>query len=92
MQLLLARSSGPWQAWATLTLTERLPRDAADALHMSPANTGAGLNPVGWLQRLRPDSYAASAHGDAAHVQWHPPGSCASARRLPGNTAGTSLI
>jgi len=68
MQLLLARSSGPWQAWATLTLTERLPRDAADALHLSPANTGAGLTPVGWLQRLRPDSYAASARGDADHV------------------------
>ncbi len=68
MQLLLARPAGPWQDWATLALRERLTGDAADALHLSPANTGAGLAPVGWLQRLRPDSYAASARGVTGHL------------------------
>ncbi len=61
LALFLARPTKRWQPWATLELLDRMPQQAADELHLSPGNMAGGLELGSWLQRLRPDSYRASA-------------------------------
>lgn len=43
-----------------LELGEELPAEAAEDLHFSPANAGAGIEPAGPLNRLRKGAYAGS--------------------------------
>ena len=56
----VAAISGPWEPFGVLTLGERLPDATAEAIGFDPANTGGGIEPVGFLQALRRLSYRTS--------------------------------
>lgn len=62
-EILLARGEGEWAAIARLRLGERLPAERTERLDLDPTNTGGGLEPVGWLNRVRGPAYRASQEG-----------------------------
>jgi len=55
----VAAIGGRFRRVATLEVGERLP-DALDALRFNPFNCGGGLEPAGWLNRLRDYAYPLS--------------------------------
>lgn len=59
----IAEASGPWEEIAVLDVGDELPREEADGLRFNPANTGGGIEPVGFLQTLRRRAYAGSQRG-----------------------------
>lgn len=65
-ELALASARGPWLAVADLALGRRLEPEASEALRLDPAHTGGGLEPWGWLGRVRPAAYRGSQHGRGA--------------------------
>src|SRR5215213_4123491 len=68
----VAPIGGRFRRVATLEVAERLP-DTLDALRFNPFNCGGGLEPAGWLNRLRdyayPLSQAAWGRGERARAQ-----------------------
>lgn len=55
-----------WRAIGTLTATAELSPAFSEQLRFNPWNTGGGLTPVGFLQRLRRNAYRASQQGRQA--------------------------
>jgi hypothetical protein len=63
LELAIAPPRGDWRPVARLTLEERVSREETEVLDMDPTNSGGGLEPAGWLNRLRGPSYRASQEG-----------------------------
>jgi hypothetical protein len=59
----LAGRRGPAVPLATLRLGPRLPEAVTEELDLDPGNSGGGLEPVGFINRLRGPSYSASQTG-----------------------------
>lgn len=53
----------PGRALGVLRMGERLSDDVSRDLRFDPWHTGPGLRPIGWLNRLRRPTYAASQEG-----------------------------
>jgi hypothetical protein len=62
-EILLARGEGEWTPIARLTLGKRLPPEQTERLDLDPTNSGGGLEPAGWLNRVRGPAYRASQEG-----------------------------
>lgn len=62
----IARPGGPWRKVAELRLEERMPAAATEGLSFNPANCGGGIEPVGFLNDLRPAAYRGSQKGRSA--------------------------
>jgi hypothetical protein len=56
----LATPRGEWVPVADLVLGERRPEVATERLRFNPAHSGGGLEPVGFLNDLRPAAYRGS--------------------------------
>jgi hypothetical protein len=61
-EVVLSRSLGRWERVGILRLSEPLPPDAPD-VDFDPWNTGGGLVPATWLNRIRREAYRQSRHG-----------------------------
>ncbi len=64
-ELASATLGGPWQAFATLEVGERLDVEAEEVLAFDPFIVPSALRPIGRLNRLRKPAYAASQRGRA---------------------------
>jgi hypothetical protein len=62
-ELRTARSLGPSQPLATVTVGPPLPAEQTQALRFNPWTTGPGIRPSGWLNLLRDAAYRASQRG-----------------------------
>ena len=62
----LASPLGAWEEVARLELDRCLPHPEAEALRFSVANSGGGIKPAGFLNRLRLPAYQGSQKGRAA--------------------------
>jgi hypothetical protein len=58
----LSSSLGRWTRLGTLRLSQALPPDAGD-VDFDPWNTGGGLVPATWLNRIRREAYRQSRRG-----------------------------
>jgi hypothetical protein len=65
-ELCVTSLTGDWRPAGRLVLGERLPVDETERLDFDPTNTGGGLEPAGWLNRLRGPSYRRSQEGRMA--------------------------
>jgi len=59
----LASLGGVWRKVARLDITRRLPAAETEALRFNPAHSGAGIEPTGFLNDLRPLAYRGSQEG-----------------------------
>ncbi len=64
-ELRTARTLGPSQPLATVTLGPPLSTEQTETLRFNPWTTGPGIRPSGWLNLLRDAAYRASQHGRA---------------------------
>lgn len=64
-ELALAPLWGEPRPVARLQLGARLPTELTERLDFDPCNSGGGLEPAGWLNKLRGPSYGASQAGRA---------------------------
>ena len=64
--LRVATPSGPWHTVARLEVGRRLRDDEEDALAFNSSNAGGGIEPIGFVNRVRDAAYDAAAHGRAA--------------------------
>jgi hypothetical protein len=64
----LATPRGDWREVARLTLGRRLPAAETEALRFNPARSGGGIEPIGFLNGLRPPAYRGSQEGRRAAV------------------------
>jgi hypothetical protein len=62
-ELRTARTLGPSQRLATLTVGQPLSAEQTQALRFNPWTTGPGIRPSGWLNLLRDAAYRASQRG-----------------------------
>ena len=62
-QIKLAAPRGPWRTVARLELGTRLAADETERLCFNPWHTGGGIEPVGFLNRLRSPAYRGSQAG-----------------------------
>lgn len=62
-RLAVARVLGPWQPVGTVRLGDDLPEDRGQGLRFTPWHTGGGLEPSGFLNRLRRGAYDGSQEG-----------------------------
>jgi hypothetical protein len=58
--VLMAEPTAPWDEIGTVTVEHRLPDEESEALRFNPFHCGAGIEPVGPLNRLRRGAYAGS--------------------------------
>ncbi len=58
--LCVARLFGRWRPFARVTLERRLPAGDSEALRFELLNSSPELEPIGFVNRLRPVAYAAS--------------------------------
>ena len=58
--LLMASPREPWEEIGAVTVGERLADEESEALRFSPWHAGAGIEPIGPLNRLRRGAYPAS--------------------------------
>ncbi len=65
-ELAVAGVADGWRPLARLELGRRLPPEETERLGFDPTNSGGGLEPVGWLNKLRGPTYAASQEGRKA--------------------------
>ena len=65
-ELLLASLVGPWQRVGDIELGRRLPDGVGGNLAFNPWNTGGGIVPLGFLNRLRRSVYDRSQAGRKA--------------------------
>ncbi|HEX2127840.1 MAG TPA: DUF892 family protein, partial [Solirubrobacterales bacterium] len=63
----LATPSGEWRDVARLALGERLPTEESERLRFNPAHSGGGLEPVSFLNDLRPAAYRGSQEARRRH-------------------------
>jgi ferritin-like metal-binding protein YciE len=59
----LAHPAGEWREVAELRVEGRLPGVVTERLRMNPAHSGGGLEPIGFLNALRPAAYRGSQEG-----------------------------
>jgi hypothetical protein len=71
-RILLAPPGGEWQEVAELELSSRLADQFAEDLRLDPLNSGGGLEPAGFLNRLRRPAYRASQDGRGAPPEPEP--------------------
>ena len=64
--LLVAQPTGGWRVAARLTLERQLDQSVARALRFDPWNSGGGLVPAGFANRLRGAAYRGSQCGSVA--------------------------
>jgi hypothetical protein len=62
-ELLVAGLKEEWKPAARLTLGERLPSERTERLGLDPTNCGGGLEPAGFLNKLRGPTYGGSQAG-----------------------------
>lgn len=63
----IATPSGPWRTVARLEIGDELSEEETEGLAFNSSRTGAGIAPVGVVNRIRDAAYDAAAHGrDAA--------------------------
>lgn len=65
-ELLVGGPRGPWLAVADLELGRRLEPAETENLRLDPGHTGGGLEPWGWIGRVRPAAYRGSQEGRGA--------------------------
>jgi hypothetical protein len=65
LTLLMAEPRGGWEEIGTATVGERLPDEEGEALRFDPWHCGAGIEPVGPLNRLRRGAYPGSQEARA---------------------------
>lgn len=70
-ELAIASLRGAPRPVARLRLGSRLPAALTERLAFDPCNSGGGLEPAGWLNRLRGPSYGASQGGRAEVYAGH---------------------
>ena len=70
-ELAVASFRGAPRPVARLRLGSRLPAVSTERLGFDPSNSGGGLEPAGWLNRLRGPSYGASQGGRAEVYAGH---------------------
>jgi hypothetical protein len=59
----LATPTGGWREVARLELGAQMAADTVEALRFNPAHAGGGIEPVGWLNDIRPAAYRGSQEG-----------------------------
>ena len=59
-RLLMAEPTGAWEEVGTVAVEQRLADEESEALRFNPFHCGAGIEPVGPLNRLRRGAYAGS--------------------------------
>ena len=64
--LRVATPLGPWRRVATLEVGRRLDDEEEDALAFNSDRAGGGIEPVGFVNRVRGAAYDAAAHGRVA--------------------------
>lgn len=62
----IAAPSGPWRTVARLEVGDQLGPEAAERLAFNSSRTGAGIEPVGVVNRVRDAAYDAAAAGRGA--------------------------
>lgn len=65
-ELAVAGPGRPWLGVADLELGRRLEPGETENLRLDPGHTGGGLEPSGWLGRVRPAAYRGSQDGRGA--------------------------
>ena len=65
-RIVLAGLGGTWREVAELELGTRLPDGESENLRLDPMNSAGGLEPAGYLNRLRRPAYRASQDGRGA--------------------------
>ena len=83
-ELLLASLVGPWQRVGEIELGRRLPESVSENLAFNPWNTGGGIVPLGFWNRLRRSVYERSQAGRGATT---PIGSTTESRSASGRSA-----
>jgi hypothetical protein len=62
----ITRLTGRWTPAGVLEIGARLPDESSAALRFNPWNTGGGVEPAGWPNRLRDPAYRGSQAGRGA--------------------------
>lgn len=62
----VATPSGSWHTVARLEVGRQLREEEESALAFNSSNAGGGIEPVGFVNRVRDAAYVAAAHGRAA--------------------------
>jgi hypothetical protein len=63
LSLRVASITGGWHEVGTVLLGDELAAEVSDTVRFTPWHTGGGIEPIGWLNRVRRPAYAGSQEG-----------------------------